>query len=63
MLELQEDGRQLVKVTKVHRKNTKLMHPELTPWARYIDDFTTPPAPPDTFLTWTTRYLKEKDSD
>lgn len=59
LMELCEDGQQMVKVTKVHKKNTELMYPEETAMSAYLDEFLTPPAPSDTYVTWSTRYLVE----
>ena len=59
LMELCEDGQQMVQVTKVHKKNTELMYPEETAMSAYLDEFLTPPAPSNTFVTWSTRYLVE----
>lgn len=59
LMELCEDGQQMMKVTKMHKKNTELMYPEDTELSAYLDDFLSPPAPSDTYVTWSTRYLVE----
>ena len=63
LMELCEDGKQLVRVTKVHKKNIQLMYPELNAELQHLEDFTTPPAPNNTWVTWSTRYLVEKATD
>lgn len=62
-MELCEDGRQMVMVTKMHKKCTELMYPDVTPCSKYLDDFATPPAPNNTFVMWSTRYLVEREDD
>lgn len=63
LMELCEDGQQLVKVTKLHKRNTELMFPEENAGFKYLDDYVSPPAPANTFVTWSTRYLAEKDEE
>lgn len=60
MLELCDDGKKMVKVTKMLRKNTRLMFPEDIPWALLLDNYLAPPAPPGTYVTWSTTYLVDK---
>ena len=57
--DLYESDQQMVKVTKLHKKKTELMFPEKTSVPMYLDDYVDPP----TFVTWSTRYLVEKDDD
>ena len=52
---------QMVMVTKVHKKNTEMMYPEKNTLSKYLDDYITPTDPSATFVTWSTRYLVEKD--
>ncbi len=59
-----EEGQQTVKVTKVHKKNTELMFPDKEKKPQFLDDYVNPPdAPGNTFVTWLSRYLVEKDGD
>lgn len=59
LMELCEDGKQMVKVTKMHKKNTELMYPEETSMSAFLDEFVTPPTPSNTYVTWSTQYLVE----
>ena len=62
LMELCEDGQQTVKVTKVHKKNTEFMFPKENACSEFLDDYATPPpAPSDTLVTWSTRYLVDKE--
>lgn len=61
--ELSEDGRQTLKVTKVHKKNTELLFPEEDDCTKYLDDYVTPPAPSNTTVMWLSRFLSEKDGE
>lgn len=64
MMALCEEGQQTVKVTKVHKKNTELMFPDASAGSKFLDDYVDPPdAPGNTFVTWLSRYLVEKDDD
>ena len=49
LMELCEDGHQMVKVTKVHKKNTELMFPDENACFEFLDDYATAP-PPQTRL-------------
>ena len=42
------------------QKNTELMFPEGNGCLEFLDDYVTPAAPDNTFVTWSTRYLVEK---
>ena len=61
--ELCEDGQQMVTVTKIYKKNTELMYIEDDTISKYLDDYVTPPAHPDTIVRWKSRYLAEKEDD
>ena len=63
LMELCEDGKQLVRVTKVHKKNVQLMYPDLNAKLQHLEDFTTPLAPNNTWVMWSTCYLVEKATD
>lgn len=63
LLELCEDGQQTVKVTKLHKKYTDLMYPQGNASSMYLDEFVVPPAPFDTYVTWSTVYLVEKHEE
>lgn len=54
----EDDGKQTVKVTKVLRKSTFVMHPEDNPLSQFIDGYATPPADSNTHAVWSTRYLQ-----
>ena len=56
-----DDGQQAVKVTKVLKKNVQLMFPSENAQLRYLEDAATPPAPSETSVKWSIRYLVEKD--
>lgn len=43
LMELCEDGQQMVKITKLHKKYTKLMFPEDNVGSKYLDDYVSPP--------------------
>lgn len=60
LMELFDEGNQTVQVTKIHRKNTDLMHPVGNASSMYLDDFVVPPAPTDTYVTWGTVWLVEQ---
>lgn len=57
LMELCDPGKQMVKVTCIHKKGTIVMYPEDNAGAPYVDDYMTPPAPSETYLTWCTQYL------
>ena len=61
LMELCEDGKQMVKVTKVHKKNVEVMYPDPNAGPEYLEHFATPHAPNNTWVTWSTRYLVEKE--
>ena len=63
LAELCEEGQQMVKLTRLLRKNSEMMFPEENAISTHIDDYVTPPAPKDTFVTWATRYLVERNED
>lgn len=63
LMELCEDGKQMLKVTKIHRKNVDLMFPDRDAHAKFLDDIVVPPAPSNTYVTWSTRYLVLKGED
>lgn len=63
LMELCEDGQQMVKITKLHRKNSEMMFPEDHAISAYLDDYVTPPAHSNTYVTWSTRYLVEKEEN
>ena len=48
--ELCEDGQQMVRVTKVYRKNTELLFPDDNTRSKYLDDYVCPPAPMETIV-------------
>jgi len=60
LAELFDDGNQTVQMTKIHRKNTDLMHPVRNAPSMYLDDFVVPPAPTDTYVTWHTVWLVDQ---
>lgn len=57
--DLCEDGKQMVKVTKILRKNTELLYPGDNEVSKFLDDYVDPPA----YVTWLTRYLVEKGDE
>lgn len=59
--QLCESDQQMLKVTNIIKKNTELMYPDDTTFSMYLDDYISPPAPSFTRVTWSTRYLVEKD--
>lgn len=63
LMELCEDGKQTMKVTKIHKKCTALMFPDENGSAVYLDDCVVPPAPADTYVTWLSMYLDTKPDD
>lgn len=58
-----EDGFQKVKVTNVYKKFVELMCTEENPTLQYLDQAMTPPAPSNTTVKWSVRYLVEKVKD
>lgn len=50
----------MVQVTKLHKKYMDVMYPQGNASSMYLDDFVVPPAPSDTYVTWSTVYLVEK---
>lgn len=60
LMELCEEGQQMVKVTQVHKKCILLMYPDGNASSEYLDDVVSPPAPSDTFVAWSTIYLVDK---
>lgn len=60
LMALCEGGLQYVKVTKIFKKNVLLMFPHENSHFRYLDNVVTPPAPSDTVVRWSVRYLYEK---
>lgn len=58
-----EEGKQMVKITKIHRENTELMFPDRDARSKFLDDYVSPPAPPNTYVTWSTTYLVEKGDE
>ena len=56
-----DDGQQAVKVTKVYKKNVELMFAAEDAHIRYLEDAVTPPAPSETSVKWSIRYLVEKE--
>lgn len=58
-----EDAQQQVKVTKMHKKNTELMFPDVDKFSKFLDDYVNPEAPRSPFVTWNTQYLVEKVDD
>lgn len=63
LMELCEDGQQMVKLTKVHKKNIELMFPDENASSKFLESYVVPPASSNTSITWSTRYLVEKDDD
>jgi hypothetical protein len=64
LMELCDDGKQTVKVTKLWKKNCPVMFPEENPESKHLDDYVIPPAAPDTYVTWLSMYLERmKDDD
>lgn len=63
LMTLCEGGLQSVKVTKVYKKHVLLMFTEDNPTLQYLDQAVTPPAPNDTTVKWSVRYLVEKEED
>jgi hypothetical protein len=57
LMELCDSGKQMVKVTHIHKKGQIVMYPEDNAGLPYLDDYMTPPAPTDTYATWCTQYL------
>lgn len=58
--DLCNEGQQMVKVTKVYKKNTELMYVENRQCAKFLDEYVTPTAP---MVNWAARYLAEKEDD
>ena len=63
LMTLCEDGLQKVKVTKIYKKNVLLMFTEDNPTLQYLDQVVTPPAPHNTTVKWSVRFLVEKDQE
>lgn len=63
ILNLCEDGKQLVQVTKVYEKKVAIMYPPQSTVIEYLDDYANPPDPSSACVTWCTRYLVEKESE
>lgn len=63
LMELCEEGQQTVKVTKLHKKYTDVMYPQGNASSMYLDEYVVPPAPPNTYITWSTVYLVEKSEE
>lgn len=53
----------MVKLTKVHKKNIELMFPDENASSKFLESYVVPPASSNTSITWSTRYLVEKDDD
>lgn len=62
-MSLCEDGLQNVKVTRVYKKKVELMFIGEKPGEQYLDDVVTPPAPNDTTVRWSVRYLVMKEKE
>jgi hypothetical protein len=63
LAELRDEGKQMVQVTWMHKKNTELMYPELDEIGLFLDDFVTPPAPSNTYVPWCTQFLRAKQEE
>lgn len=63
LMSLCEGGLQYVKVTRVYKKNVELMFVDEKSSHQYLDDVVTPPAPTDTTVKWSVRYLVEKEKE
>ena len=63
LMSLYEGGLQNVKVTRVYKKKVELMFVGEKPGIRYLDDVVTPPAPSDTTVRWSVRYLVIKENE
>lgn len=63
LAELCEEGKQMLKLTKIHRKNTLLMFPDEDAQAKVLEQFVDPPAHSNTYVMWAARYLVEKGED
>lgn len=63
LMSLCEGGLQNVKVTRVYKKKVELMFVGENPGHRYLDDVVTPPAPNDTTVRWSVRYLVMKENE
>lgn len=55
-----DDGQQSVKVTRVYKKNVQLMYPSENAQIRFLEEAVTPPAPSETSVKWSIRYLVDK---
>ena len=53
----------MLKLTKIHRKNTLLMFPDEDAQAKVLEQFVDPPAHSNTYVMWAARYLVEKGED
>jgi hypothetical protein len=62
LMELCEDGKQLVEVTKVHKKNVPLMFPAADEELQCLDYYVAQSAPSNTCVIWSTLYLVEKET-
>lgn len=60
LMSLCENGLQKVKVTAVFKKNVQLMFTDDNPTLQFLDQVVTPPAPSNTTIKWSVRYLVEK---
>jgi hypothetical protein len=63
LMSLCEGGLQNVKVTRVYKKKVVLMFEGENPGHRYLDDVVTPPAPTNTTVRWSERYLVMKENE
>lgn len=63
LMSLCEGGLQNVKVTRVYKKNVELMFAGKNAGDRYLDDVVSPPAPNDTTMRWSVRYLVMKEKE
>lgn len=58
--ELQEGGKQMVKITAMLKKNTELMYPKDIPGLKYLDDYVNTTGSSNTYVKWCDRYLRAK---
>lgn len=56
-----EEGQQMVKVTKIYKKNTELMFVESKTCPKFLDEYVSPPC--TTMVRWNARWLVEKEDD
>lgn len=61
LMALCEGGLQYVKITGILKKNVELMFVDDNSNFRYLDNVVTPPAPSETMVRWSVRYLADKD--